>query len=413
MRRYWTLLRTPGAPTVLAATLAVGISGTMVPVSFVLFARQATRSYASASLVLAAFTAGRLLSSPRRGRMVDRLGPRRALLWLLVPGTATDIAFIIAGRALPDAGILIATAAVSGAVSAPAAIVTRGAWAALLPDSDLRRTGFALMSVIGEMTFFTGPLLAGVLIAAGSPTLAVAAGAALTAAGSFGLALSRAARSIRPQGAPARAGRLPALAGGGIRYIVGLSGLFGVTFGLLDVTWPAFARSHGSTAAAGLFLSLFALGAGIGGLVYGARRHERSALSLYPGMCLLAAAGLAGVPFAGSLGVMAVLAVVSGACFAPITTVQTAAIDDVAAEAHRAEAFTWVGTLYGAGSALGAALAGQLIVASGQQAALAAAAGATALAWVISALCRPRLNGGEAALASETGEPTATADSRV
>lgn len=61
---------------------------------------------------------------------------------------------------------------------------------------------------------------------------------------------------------------------------------------------------------------------------------------------------------AGSIPVMTPLSILGGLCFAPITTIQTAAIDEVAAEAHRAEAYTWLGTVYGAGSALGAAPAG-------------------------------------------------------
>lgn len=361
----------------------------MTPVSFVLFAHAATHSFASASLVLAAGTAGRLVTAPRRGRMVDRLGPSRSLLWLLGPAAATDIAFILAGRAHPQAAVLVGVAAISGAVTAPAGTVNRSVWASMLPDTGLRRTGFALMSVLGEISFFTGPLLAGLLIAAGSPTLAVATGAGLTAGGSLTLALTRAARAVKPVPAPAHSGRLPALAGRGIRALVATSAMFGVTFGLLDVAWPAFARQHGSTAASGLFLSLFALGAGIGGLAYGMLSHRGSALAVFPRASLLAAAGLVPVAAAGSVLVMSPLAVLSGLCFAPVTTIQTAAIDEVAPEDHRAEAFTWLGTLYSAGSAAGAALAGQLIAGPGDRAALIAAAAATAVAWPL-ALLVPR-----------------------
>jgi hypothetical protein len=59
-----------------------------------------------------------------------------------------------------------------------------------------------------------------------------------------------------------------------------------------------------------------------------------------------------------------------------------AAIDEVAPPGHTAEAFTWVGAVYGAGSALGAALSGQLIAGGGSGGAFIAAAlaaGATVL----------------------------------
>ncbi len=80
---------------------------------------------------------------------------------------------------------------------------------------------------------------------------------------------------------------------------------------------------------------------------------------------------------------MVVLAALSGLCFAPVTTCQLAVIDEVAHPEHKAEAFTWLGTLYGSGLALGAAIAGQLIAATGARAALATACGATALAWLL------------------------------
>jgi MFS family permease len=70
--------------------LALGIATTMTPVAFVLFARSVTHSFASASLVLAASTAGGLLFGPARGRLVDRFGPRDAVLFLAVPDIATD-----------------------------------------------------------------------------------------------------------------------------------------------------------------------------------------------------------------------------------------------------------------------------------------------------------------------------------
>ncbi len=58
---YGQLLRLPGVPRMAASALVLGIAGTMAPVSFVLFAHRATGSFASASLVLAASTAGGLL----------------------------------------------------------------------------------------------------------------------------------------------------------------------------------------------------------------------------------------------------------------------------------------------------------------------------------------------------------------
>lgn len=104
---------------------------------------------------------------------------------------------------------------------------------------------------------------------------------------------------------------------------------------------------------------------------------------VYPPLCLLAAVGLAPLAAAPGLAAMVALAFVAGACFAPISICQLAIIRDVAPPARTAEAFTWLGTLYGAGLAAGAALAGQLIAAADPRLAIAAACAATAAAWLV------------------------------
>ncbi len=390
MSAYLRLLRTPGAARLAVSSLSVAVAGTMIPVSFVLFARQATGSFATASFVLAAYTAGRLLAAPRRGRAVDRNGPAAVLRRIVLPAAVTDVIFILAGIAHAAGALLVAIGLLSGCFTAPAATAVRSAWAQLLPDGSERRTGFALMSVLGEVSFFTGPLLAGALIALGSPTLAVAGAAVLGAGGTLALATAPAVRAVPARESPS-AGRLAALDGGAIRYIVAAGGLFGITFGVLDVAWPAFAHEHGRAATAGLFLSLFAVGAGIGGLLYGARQHNAPATSTYSALCLLAAAGLAPLIAASSIALMAALALLSGLCFAPVTTAQVAAIDEVAPAAHRAEAYTWLGTVYGAGAAIGAAAAGQLITTSGEQAAFIVACAAAVAAAALAALKRRAL----------------------
>ena len=378
---YTKLLRSRGVPRLAASFLALGIAGTMTPVAFVLFARAATHSFASASLVLAASIAGGLLFGPARGRLVDRLGARDAVLLLVIPDIATDIAFIVGGHARIGAGVLIALAFIAGAVTAPASAALRSVWSETLVESDSRQAGYALMTMLQETTYIAGPLIAGAAIALWSTTAAVAITAALSFIGAVAFATAQKTSKREPK--PAKAGRLPALAGSGIRTVVATSAAFGVTFGVLDVAFPAFARTHGSGAAAGVLLSAFAAGSWVGGFLYGLRARDKSAGQQYPGLCLLAAIGLAPLILTPNLPAMVALAVLSGLCFAPITTCQLAVIDEVAAPEHKAEAFTWLGTLYGAGLALGAAVSGQLIASVGTRAALATACGATLLAFVL------------------------------
>ncbi len=401
---YAGLLRTPGVARLAGAFLTLGIGNTMTPVALVLFARSATHSFASASLVLAASTVGGLVFGPARGRLIDRVGARTAILWLVIPDLLTDVAFIVAGRAGVATGVLVVLGLVSGATTAPVVAAVRSLWSRALTDDATRQAGFALMSMLQEVSFITGPLLAGVLIGVWSPTAAVAGTAVLSTIGAIVFIASGGGDDdddAAPQppdqsqtGTGAGPGRVPALAGAGIRTVVACSAGFGLTFGLLDVAFPAFARLHGSAAAAGILLSAFAAGSLAGGFVYGLRAPAGPSGPRYPWLCLLSAAGLAPLIVQPRLAAMVVLAVLSGLCYAPVTTAQLAVIDEVAPRGRRAEAFTWLGTMYGAGLAAGAALSGQLVAHSGTRAALSAACAATLAAALLAtaraATLRPR-----------------------
>ena len=371
------------------SSLALGIAGTMAPVSFVLFARAATGSFGGASAVLAASTAGGLIFAPLRGRLVDRIGPSPAVLRLAVPSVATDVAFILAGTSDASALTLSVLAFVAGAITTPAGAALRNVLSDQFAAGETRHAGYAVMSVLQEASFITGPLLAGGLVAIGSPTAAVAVAAGLSLIGALTFATSPGARAQRPH--QAERGRARALAGQGIRTVVATSAAFGLTFGALDIAFPAFARDHGSTAAAGVLLSALAVGIGVGGFLYGRRPVSSPLAHQYPALTLLASIGVLPLIAASSLPAMIVLAVASGMCFAPITICQIGSIDQLAPRGHTAEAFTWLTTLYGAGSALGAALAGQLIAHSSIRAAIILACATAFTAWLVTIARRASL----------------------
>jgi MFS family permease len=235
----------------------------MTPVAFVLFAHAATHSFATASLVLAASTAGGLLVAPARGRLVDRIGPRDAVLGL---------------------------------------------------------------AILQETTFIAGPLVAGAAIALWSVTAAVATTAGLSFAGALLFASAPAAATHERM--PPQPGRLPALSGSGIRTLLATSAAFGLTFGVLDVAFPAFARAHGSAASAGVLLSAFAVGVWIGGFLYGLRPRRQPATHLYPRLCLLAVGAAASGQLIAGPGTRAALAVACGAtvCAWLVTAVRATAL---------------------------------------------------------------------------------------
>jgi hypothetical protein len=93
-----------------------------------------------------------------------------------------------------------------------------------------------------ETNFIAGPLVAGAAIALWSPTAAVAISAALSFVGA--LTFATAQRAAKHEAKTGAHGRLPALAGGGIRTVVATFAAFGLTFGVLDVAFPAVAHAR-------------------------------------------------------------------------------------------------------------------------------------------------------------------------
>jgi predicted MFS family arabinose efflux permease len=131
------------------------------------------------------------------------------------------------------------------------------------------------------------------------------------------------------------------------------------------VTMTAFASHHGSRAAAGALLALWAMGSAIGGLAYGSRDH-----ALDPGarwVRLAAVFPLCSAPLlvGPSIPGMAPLAVIAGLCLAPLLAAVNQLVGDVAPPGAVTEAFAWPITAIALGASAGSACAGAIVEASG------------------------------------------------
>ena len=114
--------------------------------------------YAAAGLVATAATVGMAIGAPWRGRAVDRLGLRRAL----VPSIVAEA--VVWGSA-PFVGyrLLLVVAFAGGVLGLPIFTVARQSLAALVP-AEQRRTAYSLDSMGVELSFMAGPAL-GVVVA--------------------------------------------------------------------------------------------------------------------------------------------------------------------------------------------------------------------------------------------------------
>lgn len=389
---YRRILAMPGVGSMAAASVLARLTTGMGAVALVLYVHGATGSFASAGIVAAAFTVGLGITGPLLARQIDRHGSGPVVLPGALVSSAALAAVVALGHSGAGAGALAVAAGIAGAAAPPLTGVTRQRWPQLVDARDLATT-YAVDSILIEVIFIVGPLLAGVLAATVGPGDGLLAAGVLSAVGAVWFV---AVASIEPSDHPdaGRHGWAGALVSPGVRILV-LTGVpLGATFGALDVALPAFGTVHGSSALGGPFAAALAVGSAVGGILYGARPHSfgppRRALLI---LGALQAATCLPILLAATVPEMFVGAMLGGLCVAPLITVRNQLAQVAMPPGTGTEVFTWLGLSVTCGASAGSALAGPLVEAAGWRAGVAVAcvlpALAAALGWLRRDLLEP------------------------
>lgn len=208
---YAAVLRVPHARRTFSAALVGRLSYGTVSLSLMLSLTRSTGSYAVAGLVMALFGATSVFLSPYRASLVDRLGPRRALLPMALLYAA--LLCVLAGacrRPGTSEAVLAVTAGLAGACTPPLGPTMRAVWAELLPDRRLLQRAYSVDGVAEELLFVSGPLLVGGIVAVASPVVGVVLSAVLVAVGTLAFVTSPATAALRPAGRRRATARQPA-----------------------------------------------------------------------------------------------------------------------------------------------------------------------------------------------------------
>ncbi|MFF6976181.1 MFS transporter [Streptomyces sp. NPDC008343] len=358
---YAAVLRIPHARRTFAAALTGRLSYGIAPLSVMLAVTRSCGSYAVAGVVMALFSATSVFLSPARAALIDRFGPRRAL----VPMVAAHAGLLAALLWRPGAAsplVLAVGAALAGACTPPLGPTMRAVWGRLAPDRALMRRAYSLDAVAEELLFVSGPLLVGVLVAFAPPAAGIVVGAALMVAGTAGFVSSPAVRAVpagERQPGPDAAGRR-VLRGLG-RPVIAAAGV-GLALGVVDLLVVAFAegQGHGAGSAAWVLAALSA-GSAVGGLLNGAVEWRASAGTRLSVQAAGLGLALGGAGLAQGLGTLAVAVAVAGVFVSPLITTAYLIADEAAAPEARVQAGAWVNTAVNAGITGGAAVAGVLV----------------------------------------------------
>ena len=356
---YADLFRIPAVRRILVLGLLVRIPLWAANIVLTLHVVQhLDRSYTQAGVLEMVFSLALAVSGPWRGRRLDRVGLRSALVPSLVVMTGCWLVAPFVGY-----WVLLGFVAVAGLFMFPVFSIVRQVLIGAVPESQ-RTAVLSVDSVVVELSFMVGPVL-GVLAAVYLPTpvalltcqLALVAGGLVLwiADPSLGVAAEDAAAAA---GVRARDWLSPAVIAILIVSATAVLILTGEDLGII-----AAMREMHHTNSIGWVLGLWGLGSAVGGIVYGAlHRHPPAGVLL----ALLAVSTMLVSVSHGQL-MFVLLLTVSGVFCAPTIT---ATIDDLSRAVPagvRGEAMGWHGSALTLGGAIGAPVVGAAIDHGGWQ----------------------------------------------
>jgi MFS family permease len=389
--RFATVLALPGVRPVLVAAFVGRMPIGMMSLSIVILVSEETGSYATAGAVAATQALAGAVSSPFLGRLIDRIGQTPVLVFCGVAFPLSVGALIAVASNVTELLPLVACAIPFGVTYPPLFAATRALLTRMAGSEDLAATAFAFEAIVQEAFFIAGPLLVALLVVVASPQAALVFVAVVTSAGTLSFAATHASRSAHGHAGPDQL--LGALTSPGVRTLLVVSAAFGLAFGTLEVTMPAFADERGSPAIGGVLLASLAIGSMLGGVWYGSRTFSAHLSTQMMFFCAIFAAALIPLAFAGSIAVMAVLMAMAGFFVAPWAATSAALVGRLAPDGAVTEAYTWEMTAVITGFALGGVLSGVLVENAGVSEALIAAAAAAAASITIAWARRETLRG--------------------
>ncbi|MEU4346459.1 MFS transporter [Streptomyces sp. NPDC023838] len=376
---YLEILRTRHAARLLVGTLTGRLPNATAAIAVVLFVRAEGGSYSLAGALTAVYGLATAAGQPLLGRAVDLHGQPRVMLPASVV-SALGMAVLAFGGIEPVA-VAYAAMVVAGFCTPPLEGGLRALWPSVLTRQDQVHTAYAMDAIAQEVMFTVGPLLVTLGIALWSPATALVVINALGVIGALSVVLSGPSRAWRS--APREAHWLGALRSTGLLALLGAFFFVGLALGAIIVAAAAYADDHGRDAVYGWLMAANGLGALLGGLVYGARQWAGTPEKRLISLVALLAVGYLPLMLVPGVVPMVGLAVVSGLFLAPCIACAFIVVDRHAPRGTVTEAFSWLVTAFGVGTALGTAVAGPAVELGGSAASFAVAGGGGAAALLV------------------------------
>jgi predicted MFS family arabinose efflux permease len=363
--------------------LPIGITG----LAILLLVQTSTDSFSKGGAAAACYVIGLATVAPALGRLIDRHGPRLALLGCSIAFPAALVSLVAAVEARSHAVVTLTFAAAAGATFPPITVCMRTYFKQRLSDDALLATAYSLESVLIETIFIVGPMLVALFVATASPAAAVLFAAASGCIGTLLFLRSPPLRAwrIEPRASASVLGPL-----GRPRFLVLIAIIlcYSMAFGLLEIGVTAYATEKGQAALAGVLLGLMSTGSALGGIAYGSRSWHLPLPSQFALMLGLMGAGLMVLTLPWAPWPFAFWSLFAGVVMAPALIIQSMLVAKSAQPSEITEAFTWSASALLSGVGIGIAAGGGLLEQFRSPAVLAAGASAALIAAAAAAFMR-------------------------
>ncbi|MEV6983417.1 MFS transporter [Sphaerisporangium sp. NPDC051017] len=354
---YRGLFSTPGAKGFVITGFIGRMPMSMLGIGIVLLISALTGSYATAGAISATVSISYAVAAPLSGRLVDRFGQARVLVpFVLLHGAALVAMMLLAEYGAPLWTLFASGVVVGGAATSLGSMV-RARWSHLLGRSARLHTAFSFESVADEVVFVAGPALVTGLTTLVNLYAGLVLALVCTVTGTIAFALQRGTEPpVRP--AEERSGSPITIPGVALLSCVFLA--MGSVFGSIDLITVAFAEEHGTKAASGLLLGVFASGSMVSGLWFGFRDWKITLRQRFVRGLAVFAVGLTPILLVGDMRIMAVVLFFAGFAISPTIITGYALVERLVPAHLLTEGMSWISTAVGSGVAVGAWAAGRL-----------------------------------------------------
>lgn len=355
---YRQLFKAPG-------TVAFSVTGLFarVPISMIsiglmtMFAVEGV-NYTTAGYVAASYVLANAIITPQISRLSDEYGQARVARPAMLVSFISLCSLLVAAHYHAPFYILIIAAIFTGFMPSFGSFV-RTRWSQLYHGSPLLRSAFAYESIVDELIFMVGPIIAieltNRLFSAAGPL--AAALIMLLAGWIFTLQKSTepAAHGQRAKGTPSVLRLFP------IQLLTLIMFSVGTIFGTAEISAVAIGKSLQQTNYTALPLVVYAAGSFIAGIIYGALPTRMTLAKQLIIAVTIAAVTTLPLLLVSNLWNLSVVLFIAGAACSPTIIIAMSLIDSLVPPEKLTEGMSWGTTGMAMGVAAGAALSGQLI----------------------------------------------------